>query len=62
MSHNPNSTSRLAVLRDLGNHLQVKAEKMRLLARAEEGLGDFEYNPHSTYDMAVGQLAIIEEM
>ena len=45
MSVSPEKTSpilesRLSILRDLGNQLQIKAEKMRLLMRAEEGLGD----------------------
>ncbi|XP_052773983.1 protein SFI1 homolog [Mya arenaria] len=47
----PNVKNRQAVLRDLGNHLQVKAEKMRLLARAEDGLGDGDYNPYSTHEL-----------
>lgn len=45
---NPAGDFRLAVLRDLGNQLQIKAEKMRLLARAEEGLGDGDFNPYSS--------------
>ena len=39
---------RLQALRDLGNQLQIKAERMRLLARAEEGLEDADYNPYVT--------------
>ena len=39
---------RLHALRDLGNQLQIKAERMRLLARAEEGLEDADYNPYVT--------------
>lgn len=42
------SDVQLGVLRDLGKQLQIKAEKMRLLARAEEGLGDAEFNPYSS--------------
>ena len=40
--------SRLAVLKDLGNQLQIKAERMRLLARAEQGLEDNDFNPYVT--------------
>ena len=40
--------SRLAVLKDLGNQLQIKAERMRLLARAEQGLEDNDLNPYVT--------------
>ena len=39
---------RLHALRDLGNQLQIKAERMRLLAQAEEGLEDADYNPYVT--------------
>ncbi|XP_060581928.1 protein SFI1 homolog isoform X2 [Ruditapes philippinarum] len=48
LKHQKGGDSRLAVLRDLGNQLQIKAEKMRLLARAEEGLSDGEHNPYSS--------------
>lgn len=42
------SENRLAILRDLGNQLQIKAEKMRLLMRAEEGLGEGDGYQQST--------------
>lgn len=52
---------RLAALRDLGNQLQIKAERMRLLARAEEGLDDGDYNPYSTNKMTSDIAAILHD-
>ena len=48
--------SRLAVLKDLGNQLQIKAERMRLLARAEEGLDDEGFNPYVTQTITAAKL------
>ncbi|XP_053406636.1 protein SFI1 homolog [Mercenaria mercenaria] len=53
---------RLAVLRDLGNQLQIKAERMRLLARAEEGLEDVDYNPYSSTHLPREATSILTEM
>ena len=36
------------VLQELGNQLHVKAERMRLLAKAEEGLESGDFNPYAT--------------
>jgi hypothetical protein len=62
LKHQKGGDSQLAVLRDLGNQLQIKAEKMRLLARAEEGLSDGEHNPYSSTYVTRDGSAILTEM
>lgn len=41
------------VLRDLNTQLSIRAEKMKLLSRAEEGLVQESFNPYSTSTFAV---------